>query len=112
VDAAPFDDAVDPVQQAKAIVAELKKYDPKLHAKPRWLVFNKLDMVPEAEREQRVKDYVKRLRYKGPVFSISALARDGLQPLMESIYTHVAKDQRVDALPDQRFDPPPAAQDG
>jgi GTP-binding protein len=46
------------------------------------------------------------------VFSISALARDGLQPLMESIYTHVAKDQRVDALPDQRFDPPPAAQDG
>ena len=104
VDAAPFDEGVDPVQQAKAIVNELKKYDPKLHAKPRWLVFNKLDMVPEAEREQRVKDYVKRLRYKGPVFSISALARDGLQPLIESIYAHVAKDQRVDALPDQRFE--------
>jgi GTP-binding protein len=112
VDAAPFDDSVDPVQQAKAIVAELKKYDPKLHAKPRWLVFNKLDMVPEAERGQRVKDYVKRLRYKGPLFSISALARDGLQPLIEAIYAHVAKDQRVDALPDQRFDAPPAAQDG
>jgi GTP-binding protein len=112
VDAAPFDESIDPVQQAKAIVAELKKYDPKLHAKPRWLVFNKLDMVPEAEREQRVKDYVKRLRYKGPVFSISALARDGLQPLIEAIYTHVSKDQRVDALPDQRFDVPPAAQDG
>ncbi len=106
VDAAPFDEAVDPVQQAKAIVAELKKYDPKLHAKPRWLVFNKLDMVPEAEREQRVKDYVKRLRYKGPVFSISALARDGLQPLIEAIYTDVAKHQRVDVLPDQRFEAP------
>jgi GTP-binding protein len=104
VDAAPFDEGVDPVQQAKAIVAELKKYDPKLHAKPRWLVFNKLDMVPEGEREQRVKDYVKRLRYKGPVFSISALARDGLQPLIEAIYTDVAKHQRVDAIPDQRFD--------
>jgi GTP-binding protein len=111
VDAAPFDDSVDPVQQAKAIVAELKKYDPKLHAKARWLVFNKLDMVPEVEREQRVKEYVKRLRYKGPVFSISALARDGLQPLMEAIYTHVSKDQRVDVLPDQRFDAPPPAQD-
>ncbi len=106
VDAAPFDEGVDPVQQAKAIVAELKKYDPKLHAKPRWLVFNKLDMVPEAEREQRVKDYVKRLRYKGPVFSISALARDGLQPLIEAIYTDVAKHQRVDKLPDQRFEAP------
>jgi GTP-binding protein len=40
VDVAPFDDAVDPVQQAKAIVAELKKFDPELHAKPRWLVLN------------------------------------------------------------------------
>jgi GTP-binding protein len=29
---------VDPVAQARAIVAELKKYDPALHAKPRWLV--------------------------------------------------------------------------
>ncbi len=111
VDAAPFDEGVDPVQQAKAIVAELKKYDPKLHAKPRWLVFNKLDMVPEAEREQRVKDYVKRLRYKGPVFSISALARDGLQPLIEAIYTDVAKHQRVDALPDQRFEAPATTDD-
>jgi GTP-binding protein len=40
------------VAQARAIVAELKKYDPALHAKPRWLVLNKLDMVPEAERER------------------------------------------------------------
>ncbi len=104
VDAAPFDEGVDPVAQARAIVAELKKYDPKLHAKPRWLVFNKLDMVPEAEREQRVKDYVKRLRWKGPVFSISALAREGLQPLVEAIHTHVVAEQRNKPLPDLRFD--------
>ena len=64
------------VQQAKAIVAELKKYDPELHAKPRWLVLNKLDMVPEDERAARVKDFVKRLKWKGPVFEISALARE------------------------------------
>ncbi len=104
VDAAPFDEGVDPVTQAKAIVAELKKYDPKLHAKPRWLVFNKLDMVPEAEREARVQDYVKRLRWKGPVFSISALAREGLQPLVEQIHAHVKEQQRVAPLPDLRFD--------
>ena len=104
VDAAPFDDSVDPVAQAKAIVAELKKYDPKLHAKPRWLVFNKLDMVPFEERESRVKDYVRRLRWKGPVFSISALARDGLQPLLEKIQNHVASQhQPPEPLPDQRF---------
>jgi GTPase len=104
VDAAPMDDSVDPVAQAKAIVAELKKYDPKLHAKPRWLVFNKLDMVPAEEREARVKDYVRRLRWKGPVFSISALAREGLQPLLEKIQNHVAAEVKPVPLPDLRFD--------
>ena len=106
VDAAPFDDSVDPVAQARAIVTELKKYDPKLHAKPRWLVFNKLDMVPLEERESRVQDYVRRLRWKGPVFAISALAREGLQPLLERIQNHVAAQQKVEPLPDQRFEVP------
>ena len=50
VDFAPFDESVDPVTQAKAIVKELKKYDPLLHEKPRWVVLNKLDMVPEEDR--------------------------------------------------------------
>jgi GTPase len=104
VDAAPMDDSIDPVAQAKAIVAELKKYDPKLHSKPRWLVFNKLDMVPAEERETRVKDYVRRLRWKGPVFSISALAREGLQPLLEKIQNHVAAEVKPVPLPDLRFD--------
>jgi GTPase len=91
VDAAPFDESVDPVQQAKAIVAELKKFDPELHAKPRWLVLNKLDMVPADERESRVKDITKRLRYKGPVFEISALTREGCELLVQKIYEHIAR---------------------
>jgi GTP-binding protein len=103
VDAAPFDEA-DPVAQVRAIVAELKKYDARLHAKPRWLVFNKIDMVPAAEREPRIKDWVRRLRWKGPVFTISALAHEGLQPLIEAIWTHVAEFQREEPLPDPRFD--------
>jgi len=104
VDLAPFDEGVDPVAQAKAIVGELKKYDPALHDKPRWLVLNKLDMVPAEEREQRVKDFVKRFKWKGPVFSISALTREGLAPLVRAVYEHVAAHQR--ALPelDLRFD--------
>ena len=111
VDLAPFDDAVDPVKQARAIVAELKKYDPALHAKPRWLGLNKLDMVPAEERAGRVKDFVRRLRWKGPVFEISALARQGLQPLVEQIYRHVSK-QHVEApLPDPRFDRPQESTD-
>src|SRR5206468_8190265 len=55
VDIAPSDEGVDPVAQAKAITAELKKYDPGLVAKPRWIVLNKLDMVAVEEREAKVK---------------------------------------------------------
>ena len=96
VDFAPFDENVDPVQQAKAIVVELKKYDAKLHDKPRWLVLNKLDMVPAEEREARVKDFIKRMRYKGPVFQISALTREGCEPLIKEIYKHIRAQQIIE----------------
>jgi GTP-binding protein len=89
VDLAPFDDDVDPVAQAKAIVAELKKYDQALYEKPRWLVLNKLDMVATDERAARVKEFVKRMRWKGPVFEISALTREGCEPLIQAIYQHI-----------------------
>jgi GTP-binding protein len=89
VDMAPFDDSIDPVEQAKAIVKELKKYDPNLHAKPRWLVLNKLDMVPAEQREALVKDFVKRFKFKGPVFEISALTREGCEVLVQKIFQHI-----------------------
>jgi GTP-binding protein len=105
IDMAPFDDAVDPVAQAKSIVEELRKYDPALADKPRWLVLNKLDMVPAEQRAQRVKDFVRRFKWKGPVFEISALTREGLQPLTRAIYEHVAaQKQPAPAMPDPRFD--------
>ena len=104
VDFAPFDDGVDPVAQARALVAELKKYDPALHAKPRWIVLNKLDMVPPDERVARVKEFVRRLRWKGPVFEISALTRAGCEPLIRAVYTQVAALRNPPAaLPDPRF---------
>ena len=103
VDLAPFDGA-DPVAQTRAIVKELKAYDPGLHAKPRWIVLNKLDMVPAEEREARVKDFVRRLRWKGPVFAVSALAREGLDGLVRAAYQHVAAMRRVASeAPDVRF---------
>ncbi len=105
VDFAPFDEAVDPVVQAKAIVGELKKYDQALFDKPRWLVLNKLDMVPVEEREARVKDFIKRFKWKGPVFQISALTHEGCEALTRAIYKHVATLKNViPDDPDPRFD--------
>ena len=108
VDLAPFDEGVDPVAQAKAIVGELKKYDPALFVKPRWLVLNKLDMVPLDERAARVKDFVKRFKFKGPVFEISALTREGCEPLIKAIYQHVKAQQMLEQVQpevDPRFKP-------
>lgn len=107
VDMAPFDDDVDPVQQARAVVQELKKYDAALHAKPRWLVLNKLDMIPESERHEKVAAFVRRLRWRGPVFPISALSREGCEALVRAVYAHVARSRRsMPAQHDPRFDEP------
>ena len=106
VDLAHFDESVDPVVQARAIVGELKKYDAALYEKPRWLVLNKLDMIPVDERAARVKDFVRRLRFKGPVFEISALTREGCEPLVQAIYQQVRAQQQAEQPPadiDPRF---------
>jgi GTP-binding protein len=111
VDLAPFDEGVDPVAQAKAIVMELKKYDKALYDKPRWLVLNKLDMIPLDEREARVKDFVKRHRYKGPVFKISALTREGCEDLMKAVYQHIKARQTAEQ-PAEEVDPRFAGEPG
>ena len=106
VDMAPFDESIDPVAQAKAIVGELKKYDEALYAKPRWLVLNKLDMVDKDGRAAVVKDFVKRFKFKGPVFEISALTREGCEQLIKTIYKHISEVQKSEqpvAEVDPRF---------
>ncbi len=108
VDIAPFDEGVDPVAQAKAIVNELKKYDKALYDKPRWLVLNKLDMVDSEKRAELVKDFVKRYKFKGRVFEISALTREGCEPLIKEIYKHIKAEQvseQVHVEVDPRFLP-------
>ena len=81
VDLAPFDEAVDPVAEAKAIVGELKKYDEALWKKPRWLVFNKADLLDEKEARKRAESFAKRLRWTKPWFVISAIDGKGCKEL-------------------------------
>jgi GTPase len=115
VDFAPEEqqfDGVDAVKQAKAIVNELKKYDEDLYNKPRWLVLNKLDMVDSEVRAAKVKDFIKRFKYKGPVFEISALTREGCEGLIRDIFNYIHKLQEATRPPvyvDPRFVDAPAA---
>ncbi|MFN3984439.1 MAG: Obg family GTPase CgtA [Rhodocyclaceae bacterium] len=85
VDLAPFDPDADPVADAQSIVEELRKYDESLHAKPRWLALNKIDLIPEDERQARVDAF---LAAYGPVerhFEIAAINGDGCRPLIYAL---------------------------
>jgi GTP-binding protein len=96
VDLAPFDEGVDPVRDAKAIVEELRKYDQSLYEKNRWLVLNKIDMVPEDERAAKVKDFVKRLKWKGQVHIISGLTREGCESLCLAIWQDIERQRAIE----------------
>jgi GTP-binding protein len=90
VDIAPFDENVDPVRDAHAIVGELRQYDEALYQKPRWLVLNKIDLIPEEAREQRVRAFVEGYFATAsdahpPVFAISAINGTGCAALTFAI---------------------------
>ncbi len=89
VDIAPPDPDADPVKDARAIAAELKKFSADLAKKERWLVLNKVDLLPPEDAEKRCKDIVRRLRWKGPVFRISGIARQGTDELCQAVMTRL-----------------------
>ncbi|HEU4621880.1 MAG TPA: GTPase ObgE [Burkholderiaceae bacterium] len=100
VDIAPFDESSDPVRDAKAIVEELRKYDESLYAKPRWLVLNKIDAVAQDERAARVKDFIKRFGFKGPVHTISGLTREGCESLCLAIWQDIERQRALELARD------------
>lgn len=88
VDMAPFDGS-DPVASIKAIVNELEQFSPTLHQRDRWLVLNKMDLLPEDEREQRCQDVVDALNWQGPVYSIAAINKLGVEPICGDIMAYI-----------------------
>ncbi len=77
VDMAPLDGDIDPVEQVRAIEEELQKFDPELLDRPRWLIFNKADLMPQEDRQKHAKALVRKLKWKAPWFVVSAIAREG-----------------------------------
>jgi GTPase len=95
IDIAPLDPDADPVKDARAITAELKKYSKDLAAKPRWLVLNKRDLLPAKEAEARAAEIVRRLRYKGPAFLISGVTGEGTRPLCDAVMKLIEEKART-----------------
>src|SRR5580698_8021465 len=94
VDIAPVDPEVDPVKDARAIVAELKKFSADLAERERWLLLNKIDLLPPAEADARCKDIVRRLRWKGPTHRISGVTGEGTKELAQAVMGFL-EEQRV-----------------
>ena len=88
VDIAPLEDGADPVRDIRAIAAELKKYDESLYRKPRWLVFNKADLAPDADA--RIARILRALRWKGPWFKVSALSGVGCREVCSAAHRFLA----------------------
>lgn len=95
VDVAPHT-VGDPVADAQAIVRELEKFSPELAARERWLVLNKIDLLPPDERAIRCGAIVDGLRWQGPVFQISGLSGEGTRELCQKIMQRL--EQQLSAI--------------
>ncbi len=85
VDMAPMDDQVSPADEVRLIASELEKYSDDLYERERWLVLNKMDMLPTEEFAARREAVLQELDWQGPVYSISALTGEGTRELMQDL---------------------------
>ena len=111
VDLAPFDETVNPAEEALAIINELRKYDEELYDKPRWLVLNKLDMLDEEEAQARTAAFLEAIGWDYPkpddrfqfdmetprLFQIRDLTHQGTQELVHQINQYLTEKKRIEA---------------
>ncbi|GAB3313650.1 GTPase ObgE [Luteimonas notoginsengisoli] len=107
VDIAPMETGVEvePVEQVRAIEAELRKYDPAMLEKPRWLIINKADLMFEDEARAKAEHIVAGLGWEGPWFLVSAIGREGTWPIMLEVQAFFDR-LRADALEAAALDAP------
>jgi GTP-binding protein len=97
IDVAPVDPGADPAAQARALVAELRKFDPALARKPRWIVFNKIDLIEAGRRGALAAEFRRRLRTRAPMYFVSAATGEGCRELMFAIHKHLSERSKVAA---------------
>ncbi len=109
IDVSPYSDSGDPVRDVATILEELRRYSAELAARERWLVFNKLDLLPVEERTARVADITAALRWPGPVFAIAARNGEGTAGLMQAVMVRLEQWRVAEAANAQQ--PAPAETD-
>ncbi|MCL1058535.1 Obg family GTPase CgtA [Shewanella gelidimarina] len=105
LDVEPIDGS-NPVESARAIVAELEKHSPKLAGKPRWLVINKSDLMLKEELQVKIDKIVSELEWEGEVFTVSAYNREGTAELALKLLDFIAllpPEEKVDVEAEVEF---------
>lgn len=96
VDMAPWD-GVHPAEAAQKIINELEKFSPALAQQERWLVLNKLDLLPEDERDALCQEVIERLDWQGPVFQVAAISKEGTWSVCQAIMRYIEERQEAEA---------------
>jgi len=92
VDVSPYSDSGDPVRDVEVILGELTRYSAELASRERWLVLNKLDLLPAEQRIPRLAEMVAALNWTGPVFGIAAIEGKGTEALIQAIMARLEED--------------------
>jgi GTP-binding protein len=95
VDMAPFDGS-SPLENAKSIIHEIERFSDKLAGRERWLLLNKVDLLPGDEVEARCKEVIDGLGWTGPVFFISAIGGQGTEKVCGEIMVHLEAIKRAE----------------
>jgi len=96
VDVEPYESDIDPVKAARAVIEEIEKWGGELAEKPRWLVLNKIDLLPEEEVSNYCQMIVDELRWEGPVFMVSAIRKQGTNQLVHEIMDYLEEQKALD----------------
>ncbi len=94
IDVVPYESMDTPVQAAKKIIHEIKKWSDDLANKPRWLILNKIDRLPYDKAEEHCQAIIDELEWQGPVFKIAAINGDGTKALMFAIMNFLEEQRR------------------
>ena len=95
VDIRPSNAGTDPARDVIKIATELEKFSTELASRERWLVCNKIDLVPPGDRVSLCAALLQRLQWGGPMFMVSALTGEGTRELTNSIW-HYLQDHGSD----------------
>jgi len=98
VDVSPYSDSGDPLRDIEIILDELTQYSAELACRERWLVLNKLDLLPEEQQTERMAEIIAALNWNGPVFGVSAVNGEGTEALIQAVMARLEERRQAESM--------------